>query len=82
MSIFLGFLGLAFGSFLIYFREATADSFGEPDWAAKVGGMQIVIVGVGLFICLWGLATMTGSSDLLFSPITMFLPHKQPPQSL
>lgn len=69
MNFFLGLLSIGFGAFLIYFREATANAFGEPDWAAKVGGMQIVVVIVGVLMCLWGLALMTGSTDLLLAPI-------------
>ena len=74
MSIFLGFIAIGFGAVLIYFREACADMVGEPAWAGKVGGMQIVLVIVGILMCFWGLATMTGTSDILFSPMTRFLP--------
>ena len=69
MNFFLGLISIAFGAFLVYYREATANSFGEPDWAAKVGGMQIVIVGIGILFCLWGLALMTGTTDLLLWPL-------------
>lgn len=74
MYFFLGLLSIGFGAFLIKFREACADAVGEPAWAMKIGGMPNVIVLLGIFFCFWGLATMTGTSDILFAPITHFLP--------
>lgn len=76
MNFFLGLLAIGFGGCLIKFREAWADAVGEPTWAAKVGGMQIVMVIVGIVICFWGLATMTGTTDVLFGPILNFLPGR------
>ncbi len=84
MNFFLGLLAIIFGGCLVKFREAWADAIGEPAWASKVGGMQIVMVICGVLMCFWGLAIITGTSDIFFAPIMNLIPglNRSAPQAV
>lgn len=64
-----GIFGIIFGFLIIRYRERIGEMLGDPQWASKVGGIYNVLIIVGIFIFLWSLTTMTGTSDVLFSPI-------------
>ena len=78
MSFFLGFLAIAFGCVIIKYREHVGDMVGDPEWAQKIGGIYNVLVIFGIFMCFWGLATITGTSDILFGPIAHLFSGSQP----
>jgi hypothetical protein len=69
MSILGGIIGIAFGFALIKYRETIGGMVGDPAWASKVGGIYNVLIIVGILICFWSLAVMTGTTDILFGPI-------------
>ena len=75
MNFFGGLLGIVIGALMVKYREQVGNMIGDPEWAAKVGGIYNVIIILGILMCLWGLAAMTNTQDLLFAPILMFLPH-------
>lgn len=74
MNIFLGLIGVVGAFFLIKYRERIGDMTGDPEWARKVGGIYNVLIIVGVLIFFWGVATMTGTSDVFFRPLLMFIP--------
>lgn len=74
MHIFFGILGIAAGFFLIKYREAVGDMVGDPPWASKIGGIYNVIILLGIFIFFWSIATITGTTQILFSPLTGMFP--------
>lgn len=76
MSFFLGLLAIAFGVAIIKYREQVGEAVGDPAWAGKVGGIYNVLIIFGIFMCFWGLATITGTSDILFAPILGLFPHQ------
>ena len=62
---------------MMVYRESLGDLIGEADWMRKVGGVYYVIVFIALFIFFWTLAEVTGTTTILFSPITSILPGVQ-----
>ena len=74
MSIVYGLLWIGLGACCIRYRESIGDTLGEPAWAEKVGGIYNVLVIAGVFFCFWGIATMTGTTDILFGPLVRMLP--------
>ncbi len=76
MKTFLSLVGIVFGCLLVYYREQVGMAFGDPPWASKVGGVYNVVIIIGIFFVFWSLATLTNTTDVLFAPIFMFLPHK------
>lgn len=74
MNIFLGLLGIVGSFFLIKYRERVGDMIGDPAWAQKVGGIYNVLIIAGVLIFFWGVATMTGTSDVFFRPLLMLIP--------
>lgn len=79
MNIFLGLLGIVGSFFIIKYRERIGDMTGDPAWAAKVGGVYNVLIIVGVLIFFWGVATMTGTSDVFFRPLLYLIPGYQAP---
>lgn len=74
MNVILGLIGIVFGCVLVKYREQVGNAVGEPAWALKVGGIYNVVIVLGILMAFWGLATMTGTTDVFLSPITSFLP--------
>ena len=75
MHIFFGIVGILFGYAIIRYREAIGNALGDPDWAAKVGGIYNLLIIVGILIFFWSLAYMTGTLGILFAPLMMIFPH-------
>ncbi len=76
-STLLSIVGIV-GSFaMIKYREQIGDMMGEADWMRKVGGVYYVVVFVAILIFFWCLATLTGTTDILFKPVTMLFPGHQ-----
>lgn len=81
MNIFLGLVGIVGAFFLIKYRERIGDMVGDPEWARKVGGIYNVLIIIGVLMFFWGVATMTGTSDVFFRPLLMFIPGYRAPGS-
>ncbi len=75
MHILQGLFGVIFAYCIIRYREPLGEMIGDPEWAGKVGGIYNVLIIVGAFLFLWSVATISGTTDVLFSPILMFLPR-------
>ncbi len=73
-SIFIGLIGIVCSFFLVKYREQVGNMIGEPEWATKVGGIYNVVLIVAIFFFFWSLATMTGTSAILFAPIIKLIP--------
>ncbi len=74
MHIVLSLIGMVGSFFLIRYREAIGDIMGQAEWMNKVGGVYNVIVIVAIFIFFWSLATLTGTTGILFAPLTFLIP--------
>jgi len=68
-------IGLIGPFFLIKYRESIGDMVGEAEWMKKIGGVYNVIIIVALIIFFWTIAEMTGTTDVLFSPLRSFFPE-------
>lgn len=79
MHIILGLIGIAISVALIVYREQVGNMLGEPTWADKVGGIYNVVVIIAIFFFFWSLAFMTGTQDVLFSPLMNILPQRKNP---
>ena len=80
MRYILSIIGIVGSFLLIKFRERVGDNFGDPEWAAKVGGIYNVIIIVGLFIFFWSIAELTGTTQVLLGPILNALPMQHTQQ--
>lgn len=69
MQFVLGIFGIACSILLIKYREGVGDAIGQPEWASKVGGIYNVLLICAIFGFFWSVATMTGTTHFLFSPI-------------
>jgi hypothetical protein len=78
MNIVFGLLGIIASVLMIKYREAIANMMGEASWMQKVGGVYNVVVIVAVFIFIWSLATMTGTTEFLFRPLLFFIPGARP----
>lgn len=74
MSIFLSICGLALSIFMLKYRERIGDFMGEADWMRYTGGVYNFVIILALFIFLWSLATITGTTEVLFTPFLYILP--------
>lgn len=74
MRFLMGIIGIGFGFILIYYREAIGNSFGQPEWASKVGGIYNVMIILGIFFFFASLVYMTGTFEVLF-PASRGLPN-------
>ena len=78
MGYILSILGIIGSFFLIKYREKVGDSLGEPDWAIKVGGIYNVVIIFAIFLFFFCIAWMTGTVDVLLSPIVSLFRSQQP----
>ncbi len=74
--ILQGLFGIVFSYCIIRYREPIGAMIGDPEWAGKVGGIYNVLIIVGIFIFFWSVASLSGTTDIFFAPILMFLPHR------
>ncbi|PIQ76058.1 hypothetical protein COU78_03820 [Candidatus Peregrinibacteria bacterium CG10_big_fil_rev_8_21_14_0_10_49_24] len=71
------------GFSLIKFRERIADMIGDAYWMRYVGGVYLFVVIVGVITFFFGVARMTGTTDILMAPIYGIIPsmgEPAPPQ--
>lgn len=59
---------------MLKYRERLGDFMGEADWMKYVGGVYNFVIILAIFIFFWSLATLTGTTDILFTPFLYLLP--------
>jgi uncharacterized membrane protein len=74
MRTILSLVGVVGSFFLIRYREHIGDMMGEPAWMQKIGGVYNFIVIIAVFIFFWSIAELTGTTEILFKPLTFFIP--------
>ncbi len=74
MSYVFAILGLVLSVAMLKYRERLGDFMGEADWMRYVGGVYNFVIILALFIFLWCLAVLTGTTEMLFSPFLYLLP--------
>lgn len=74
MGYILPIIGIIGSFFMIKYREQIGGMMGEAQWMTKIGGVYNVVILVAIFIFFWSLASLTGTTDLLFRPILWFIP--------
>ncbi len=67
-------LGIVFAFILIKYREQIGDTFGDPDWMSPLGGVYFFIVYIAIFIIFWSIASLTGTTGILFKPFLWLFP--------
>lgn len=68
---------------MLKYREYIGNFMGEAEWMNKVGGVYNVVIFAAIFIFFWSLASLTGTSDILFRPLLWLIPgvNKGQPQT-
>lgn len=74
MSIILSLLGIVGSVLMLKYREYIGNLMGEAEWMMKVGGVYNVVIIAAIFIFFWSLATLTGTTDILFRPLLWLIP--------
>lgn len=77
MSVFLSLLGIAGSVLMLKYRESIGNIMGEADWMSKVGGVYNFVIILAIFIFFWSLATLTGTTEILFAPLLWLIPGVQ-----
>ena len=78
MGYILPIIGIVGSFFLLKYREAIGNIMGEAEWMRKVGGVYNVVIIVAIFIFFWSLAELTGTTQILFSPLLWLIPGLHP----
>lgn len=81
MRYFLSIIGIIASFFLVKYRERVGEITGEAEWMKKVGGVYNVIVIIAIVIFFWSIATITGTTDIFFKPISYILPFSSNPDT-
>ncbi len=74
MSYLLSFVGIVLSIFMLRYRERLGDFMGEADWMKYVGGVYNFVIIISIFMFLWSIATLTGTTEILFTPFLYILP--------
>lgn len=74
MDFFLGFIICAMAIAMIRYREGLGDIIGQADWMRKVGGNLGVIMIVSVLLFFFGIAKMTGTTNIFLAPLKFLLP--------
>lgn len=73
--MFKGVLAIVGAFFLMKYREKVVEMTGKFAWAEKylgTGGTYNLMVILAIVFFLWGLASITGTTDVLLSPLRRF----------
>jgi len=73
MTYVFAIIGIISSFFIVKKREYLGDCFGDPEWASKIGGIYNLLTIIAVMIFFWSVASLTGTMDVLFAPIYMFL---------
>ncbi|HLC75687.1 MAG TPA: hypothetical protein VJB82_01015 [Candidatus Peribacterales bacterium] len=83
--MFKGLIAIIASFFLIKYRERVVATTGKFDWCEKylgMGGTYRFMVILAVFLFLWGVASITGTTDVLLSPLRgLFSPGGLAPSS-
>jgi hypothetical protein len=74
MKYFLSFIGIILSIAMLRYRERVGDFMGEAAWMKYTGGVYNFVIILALFIFLWSISTITGTTDILFMPFLYLLP--------
>lgn len=74
MSIVLSLLGIVGSVLMLKYREYIGNLMGEAEWMMRVGGVYNVVIIAAIFIFFWSLATLTGTTEILFRPLLWLIP--------
>lgn len=74
MKTILSILGIIISFLLLKYRETIGDVIGESHWMQRIGGVYLFVVYVAIFIFFWSIAELTGTTSLLFAPLTWLFP--------
>ena len=72
-----GLLAIAASFFLIKYRERVVAFTGKFAWAEQylgMGGTYNLMVIIAVVLFLWGVASITGTTDVLLAPLRMLFP--------
>ncbi len=72
--IVLSILGMILSLSMLKYREKLGDLIGEGEWMKKIGGIYNLIIILSIFFFLWCVAWLTGTTDVLFSPVKNIIP--------
>lgn len=79
MKYVLSLIGIVGSFFMLYYREAVGNAIGEAEWMKKIGGVYVFVVLLALILFLWSIAELTGTTSILFKPLTWILPQGNQP---
>jgi uncharacterized membrane protein len=74
-KIIFSLIGMALAYFIIVSRKMIGDLIGDPPWVAGFGGIHNFLVIVAVMIFFWSFAELTGTTHLLFYPLTFLIPQ-------
>ncbi len=74
MTYVLAIIALIGSFFLIKYREQVGDMLGDADWMRFFGGVYNFVFICGVLLFFWGIATLTGTTGILFRPILWMFP--------
>jgi hypothetical protein len=78
-----GIIAIILAFFLLKYREQVVSFTGKFAFAEKYlgqGGTYRLMVILAVLVFIWGVASMTGTTDVFLSPLTFFLNAGRIPQ--
>ena len=75
--MFKGLFAIVGSFLLIKYRERVVSFTGKFAWAERYlgsGGTYNLMVIIAVILFLWGVAALTGTTDVLFMPLRAFFP--------
>jgi uncharacterized membrane protein len=74
-------IGIILSVAMLKYRERLGDFMGEAEWMRYVGGVYTFVIILALFVFLWSLAVLTGTTTILFEPFLYLLPGNANPNA-
>lgn len=81
MHFIIPILGMILSIAGLKYRERIGDFVGDAEWMRYVGGVYNAVIVACLFIFMWSLASLTGTTDILFRPFLYLLPGAANPNA-
>lgn len=73
-SFIISLLFIIVGVVMIKYREAAANNLGSAEWMRYVGGVYNFMILLGTILIFYGLARITGTTDIFLAPLVKILP--------